>query len=107
MNNLLLKIAFANGVDKQVNFSQKNEILPLYILHFNDSFEEIGDAKVFNQKGSDLLSLWEDSYNSIFLKEDNLNENPKEKDKDLKEFLERMKAKYEEIRLDEELVIFE
>lgn len=101
-----MKIAFGpNGIDSQVNFSQKNEILPLYILHPNDSFEEIGDAKVFSQKGSDLLTLWEDSYNSIFIGGES-KENEK-KERDLKVFLEEMKGKYEEYRLDEELNIFE
>lgn len=107
MNNLIYKIAFSPfGIDSQVSFTQRNEILPLYILYTKDSFDEIGDPKVISQKGADLLTLWEDSFNSLKRNEndiDDKNEDKKEKNLIVKE----LKEKYIESRLDEELLIFE
>ena len=93
------------GIDSQVTFTQKNEILPLYILYSKDNFDEIGDPKVFSEKGSDLLTLWEDTYNSL-IRNDNDNENEDEK-KDKKFIIKELKEKYLESRLDEELLLFE
>lgn len=93
------------GIDSQVTFTQKNEILPLYILYSKDNFDEIGDPKVFSEKGSDLLTLWEDTYNSL-IRNDNDNENEDEK-KDKKFIIKELKEKYLESRLDEEMQLFE
>ena len=105
LNNLIFKLAFnPHGLDSQVNFSQKSEILPLYILYSNDNFDDIGDPKVFSGKGSDLMTLWEDTYNSLIR---NDNENFEDNKKDKNYMIKELKEKYVESRLDEELLIFE
>lgn len=91
--------------DSQVNFTQKNEILPLYILYSKDSFGEIGDPRVIaSGKNSDLLTLWEDSYKTIFEKENDLNNQNNENEEKL---IKELKGRYLEPRIDEELSIFE
>jgi hypothetical protein len=89
--------------DTQTNFTQKSEIQPLYILYSKDNFEDIGDPKVFNDKGADFLTLWEDTYNSLLRNEENNNYI----DNDETFILKELKGKYLESRLDEELEIFE
>lgn len=106
MNNLIYKIAFNPfGIDSQVSFTQKNEILPLYILYTKDSFDDIGDPKVISQKGADILTLWEDSYNSLLRYESDFDENKEKKEQNI--LIKDLKDKYTESRLDEELTIFE
>jgi hypothetical protein len=107
LNNLIFKLSFnpLGGIDNQVNFTQKNEILPLYILYSKDNFDDIGDPKVFSEKGADPLNLWEDTYNSL-LRNDNENEE-NENGNDKKILIKELKEKYLESRLDEELLIFE
>lgn len=110
LNNFIFNQAFGNyTVDSLANYTQKNEILPLYILYSNDSFEEIGDPRVMNSgKNGDLLTLWEDSYNSLF-REENKNENEKiNKNNDLEnKLIKELRMQYLEPRIDEELTIFE
>lgn len=116
LNNLIYKISFnpfgLNEKDRDnkdgVNFTQKSEILPLYILYSKDNFEEIGDPKVFSEKGADILTLWEDTYNSL-LRENNEENNYKneEENNNKNNLIKELKEKYMESRLDEELIIFE
>jgi GTPase SAR1 family protein len=109
LNNLITSIAFSsNGIlDSSANFSQKNEILPVYILYSNDSLNEIGEPKVFQQGNKDINSLWEDTLYSVFprnseMREDNLSNESKENEID-----QVMLNKYKEPRIDEELKLFE
>lgn len=90
--------------DSNVNFTQKKEILPLYILYSKDSFEDIGDPKVFNTgNNGDQMSLWEDSYKTLYDKENEKNHNAENEQK----LLRILQSKYMEPRVDEELAIFE
>jgi hypothetical protein len=102
LNNLITSLAFNVNSENALNLSQKNEILPLYILHGNDSLIEIGDPKVVSQGGKDLNSLWDDTFSSIFNKEDENDENETNN-----KFEESLKERYKEPRIDEELIIFE
>jgi hypothetical protein len=81
------------------NYVQKNDILPLYILYSQDSFNEIGDPKVMQSGGKDMSSLWEDTFYTIYkIKEKN------EKERDIEEV---NSDKYREPRFDDELTNFE
>jgi hypothetical protein len=88
-------LAFGNILD---NYVQKNDILPLYILYSQDSFNEIGDPKVMQSGGSDMNTLWEDSFYSLYKVKE------KEKESNVEEMIGN---KYKEPRFDEELVLFE
>jgi GTPase SAR1 family protein len=109
-NNLITNIAFNLNNDNSNNFSQKNDILPLYILYGSDSLQEIGDPKVI-AKGKDMTTLWEDTFQTIFDKEkekDNFQfEHEKSLITEINNFDDNLKEKYKESRIDEELVIFE
>ncbi len=96
----------AYSFDSQVNFTQKNEILPLYILYSKDNFAEIGDPRVIvSGKNSDLLTLWEDSYKTLF---ENENDDSKIQNNENEEkLIKELKGRFLERRIDEELSIFE
>jgi hypothetical protein len=84
------------------NYIQKNDILPLYITYGNDNYLDIGDPKVFGQGNRDIVSLWEDTYSSLFTNVNCISE------KDIIENVDELyKDKYKEGRIDEELQLFE
>ncbi len=102
-----------------LHFSQKNDLLPLFVLYSGDSLEEIGDPKVIMQ-GRDMSSMWEDTFYSIFGNNNCGNGNNydnggimKDYSEDVKDFKEiealenELKMKYREPRIDEEVQIFE
>jgi len=103
-NNLIISLAYStNGMlDSSTNFSQKNDILPLYILYSNDTFLDIGEPKVFQQGSKDIYSLWEDTLYSVFPKNSDSIEEKINRDFDLDQA-----SMYKEPRLDEELKLFE
>jgi GTPase SAR1 family protein len=109
-NSLVTNLAFNVNNDNSLNFSQKNDILPLYVLYGSDSIQEIGDPKVIGQGGKDMASLWEDTFFSVFNKDKESKIESQfdiEENLDVKKFEENLKEKYKESRIDEELVIFE
>jgi len=94
-------MAFNVNNDNALQYSQKNDILPLYVLYGSDSLEEIGDPKVISSTIKDPSTLWELTLQSVF---------PSESEGDTNEVedLERkMKDKYKETRIDTELSNFE
>ena len=77
----------------------------MYVLYSKDSFEDIGDPRVMSSgKNSDLLTLWEDSYKTLYEKDNGLNNQNNENEEKL---IKELKGRYLEPRIDEELSIFE
>jgi hypothetical protein len=107
INSLITSLAFNVNNENALLFSQKNDILPLYILYGADSLEEIGDPKVFVQGSSgssfsrDPFLLWDETFASIYPS----GENQIAENFDKNEL--EMKEKYTEARIDEELLNFE
>jgi hypothetical protein len=95
LNNLVTALAFNNI---QENYVQKNDILPLYILYSQDSFNEIGDPKVMQSGGADMNTFWEDTFYSLYKAKEDDNEVQIE---------DALRDKYKEPRFDEELMNFE
>ena len=105
---------FAFGQSKIENISkyvQKNELRAMYIHYYNDSFEEIGDPKVMQRGGADNMTLWKESYESLFPKKNNKKDNEFEDvDNDMELEVDVDKANweiYKESRIDNEMKMFE
>ena len=105
---------FAFGQSKIENISkyvQKNELRAMYIHYFNDSFEEIGDPKVMQRGGADNMTLWKESYESLFPKKNNKKENEfDDVDNEMELEVDVDKANweiYKESRIDNEMKMFE
>ena len=105
---------FAFGKSKIENISkyvQKNELRAMYIHYFNDSFEEIGDPKVMQRGGADNMTLWKESYESLFPKKNNKKENEfDDVDNEMELEVDVDKANweiYKESRIDNEMKMFE
>jgi hypothetical protein len=94
LHNLITNIAFDNPLENTI---QKNDILPLFILYSSDSLIEIGDPKVMGN--SEMNTLWEDTFYSIFK-----NKKEREEEIDIEKILSN---EYNETRIDEELTNFE
>jgi hypothetical protein len=99
---LILNLAFNLEGSSNSNYSQKNDIFPLYILFGNDSFHEIGDPKVINSSsgGKDMTGLWEDTFGTLF----GMQESDEYEEEDIEKMLKNL---YMEARIDEELTNFE
>jgi GTPase SAR1 family protein len=103
LNGLITNMSFSNETGNVLNYTQKNDIQPLFVLYSQDNLNDIGDPKVFQQGSRDMNSLWEDTFYSIFSISNNLNE----EDEITQKFEENFKEKYKEARIDEEVQIFE
>ena len=83
----------------------------MYIHYFNDSFEEIGDPKVMQRGGADNMTLWKESYESLFPKKNNKKENEfDDVDNEMELEVDVDKANweiYKESRIDNEMKMFE
>lgn len=95
-------------IDNISGYTQKNELKALYIPYYRDSLVEIGDPKVMQMSGADMNTLWVETYQTLFKKEDDKDDELLDSNnKKINDMLKDLSAKYKEPRIDNEKNIFD
>ena len=112
LHSTVTHFAFGQSKIENINkYIQKNELRAIYLHYYNDSFDEIGDPKVMQRGGADNITLWKESYESLFPRKNIKKENEFDDiDNDMELEVDVDKANweiYKESRIDNEMKMFE